>query len=205
MESPAGQRVPLPPHVVLHREPGARESAGGPYRGPGLTRDDVLIEIGWRPGLRAATIGFVALWWAVLLILYALSRAVEAPWLFVGGLALLALFGLGLTYWALAQLLNRTVVSLQGESLAVRFRPLPWRGAVTIPAAAIEQLCVRERAAYYIHNVPVPGFSVMAIVRGGDEVLVVRNLPLAAQARYLEWVLEDALRVVDRPVAGERR
>lgn len=197
------KRVPLPPHVVVHREPGVPEAAGDPYRSPGAVRDDLLVEIAWRSGLRAGTVGFAVLWWVVLAVIYAGVMALDAPWYFALVLMVFAAAGFGIFYSILAQVFNRTRVALRGEVLTVHSGPLPWRGEVSIPAAGIEQLYVREGVAYEINEVPVPGYSVIALVRGAGEAVIVRNLPEADQARYLEWVIEDALRVVDRPVSGE--
>ncbi|MCU0489642.1 MAG: DUF3592 domain-containing protein, partial [Anaerolineales bacterium] len=50
-------------------------------------------------------------------------------------------FGLGLAYWSLGQVINRTEIHLQHSRLVARHKPLPWRHNANLLLADIEEIC----------------------------------------------------------------
>lgn len=49
-------------------------------------------------------------------------------------------FGLGLTYWPLGRVINRTEICMQQGRLLVRHKPLPWRYQADLPLSDIQEI-----------------------------------------------------------------
>lgn len=121
-------------------------------------------------------------------------------WLF---LTPFILIGLGTGYAALALLLNRTIIQVEGNELRVSHRPLRWPGARTLDAAQISQLYCSEYVAYKQNNSPQYRMRVHAMMLDGSRVDLISGIEDAGQALYLEQILEKHLGIEDRPVKDE--
>ena len=112
--------------------------------------------------------------------------------------------GLGLAYYTLAGLLNRTIITVDRSALSIKHRPLPWRHSGVIAAHELDQLyCKEERqsnkgSSWYT-------YSVSALLRDGRERKIMSGLDSPEEALYLESEVERYLGITDRPVAGEYR
>lgn len=121
-------------------------------------------------------------------------------WLF---LAPFILVGAGTAYVALAFLLNRTTIKVEGTALTVTHGPIRWPGARTLDAAQIHQLYCTEYVAYRQNNVPQYRLVVNALMLDGSRLKLIKGVEDAGQALYLEQLLERHLGIEDRPVREE--
>ncbi|MFW5921545.1 MAG: hypothetical protein ACOCUS_06870 [Polyangiales bacterium] len=112
--------------------------------------------------------------------------------------------GVGITYGALATLLNTTTVRVTRGELHVRHFPLPWWPAPRIPTNALEQLYV-ERKVTSTKNGTKVRWNLRAVTRGHSGQKIVGGLEDMDQALYLEQEIESVLDIRDRAVAGEYR
>ena len=113
------------------------------------------------------------------------------------------LVGLGTGYAALALLLNRTTIKVEGNELKVLNGPLRWPGTKTLDASQVSQLYCEEYVAYKQNNSPQYRFKVKAILLDGARVDLIPGCEDAGQALYLEQLLERHLGIEDRPVKDE--
>jgi hypothetical protein len=164
-----------------------------------LDEADGALSIGWRWFRfgKLALIPFAVAWWAFLIFWYrgAMGRADLFALIFpIGHVAA----GVAVVYMALANLLNGTLLRVDGEAVTVHHGPLPWRGNRRMLRQHIDQIyCRRDEHKNGI------SFAVVAIDVNTRRVDLVRGLPRADEARWLERTLEKALDLRDRPVEGE--
>ena len=112
--------------------------------------------------------------------------------------------GVGLGYYSLAGLLNKTVISADAETLSVKHSPLKWRGEQTLYRAAIEQLYVQERVTKPGKSKrPVSQFEVHALLTGHRSRKLLTGLSKPEQAVFIAQQLEKTLGITDQPVPGE--
>ena len=113
------------------------------------------------------------------------------------------LIGLGTGYAALALLLNKTTIKVEGTELKVSHGPMRWPGAKTLDAAQVGQLYCTEYVAYKQNNSPVYRMKVHAMMLDGSRVDLISGIEDVNQALYLEQILEKHLGIEDRPVRDE--
>lgn len=90
-------------------------------------------------------------------------------------------FVLGLAYWSLGRVINRTEVRLQHSRLIARHKPLPWRHNANLPLADIQEiLCA--------------GTGLAATTRTGKSIILVPKM-VALAGQFLEQELEASLRL----------
>lgn len=123
----------------------------------------------------------------------------------VWALILLGVLSVGLTYWLLSRLINKTVVRANPLQVAITTGPLPtFTAPRRVAASEIKQLYARKREHHGPRNAKYITYDVwlqFADTRP-DEVLV-KELATVAEALYLEQQMELALRLRDVPVANE--
>jgi hypothetical protein len=110
--------------------------------------------------------------------------------------------GVGISYGAIAGLLNRTTIAARNGLLTVRHGPVPWPGAMDVPTSELAQLFCTERLLKSRNNTSRT-YAVVAALRSGEKKLLVRDLPNPEQALFIEQTLERELGIVDVAVAGE--
>jgi hypothetical protein len=125
--------------------------------------------------------------------------------------------GLALGYWALAGLLNKTVISAEQGLLSVRHGPLPWRGRLTLPKAKIEQVYgadhrywVRRSASRDSATPPqnprsARSLDLHVLSSDGSDRVILKGLRSPEELLFLERRIEEALRIQDQVVPGEMR
>jgi hypothetical protein len=106
-------------------------------------------------------------------------------------------------YASLAALLNRTVVRVQGDVLEVVHGPIPWPGHHRIQRGDLDQIYVTRNENRSDSDALTVTYHLDAIDRSGRQIRLVKKLPEAAQARWLEVALERRLSILDERVAGE--
>ncbi len=146
---------------------------------------------------------FTVFWNGFMLVWHGISLFSGAWMMSAFGLLHTAV-GIGIGYYTLAGLLNRTTVWVQGDVLRIDHAPLPWFGVRQIRASAIDQLYCREKV-HRSDNGTSYSYQVHAALRDGSQEKLLSNLSDPEQALYIEQELERHLRITDRPVRGELR
>jgi len=159
------------------------------------------LSISWHlPRWVAAPVAlFAGTWSAFLIAFYRGLLAGDAPTPVLVAPAVHVVVGVGLVYFLVVALVNRTTVRVGQGEITVRRGPLPWPGNRTLQAADLAQLFCVERSGSKGGST----YAVMARLRSGREVTLVSGLREDRQARFLEQELEKHLRIDDQPVAGE--
>lgn len=139
--------------------------------------------------------GFLVVWFTMSLLAGPLAILL---WLFA---SVHVAAGIGIAWWAIAGLLNTTVLSVDAMHLTVRHGPVPWPGNLDLRTSEIQQLYAKQKVSRTKNGVNIT-YELRAIV-GGQDKLVVRGLTEDLQALWLEQELEGRLGLVDAPVIGE--
>jgi hypothetical protein len=126
-----------------------------------------------------------------------------SPWFMGVFLTPFILIGIGTAYTALALLLNRTRVSIEGMRLTVKHGPIRWFGNHVLDAAEISQLYCTQYVSHKSNNREVHRMCVNALMSDGARIELVKGLEDAGQAFYLEQEIERHLAIESRPVEGE--
>lgn len=142
--------------------------------------------------------GFLVFWYGI-----ALTSGAGAE-MFVGPLLHVAV-GLGLSWYVLAGLVNRTTVTVSRGRISVAHGPVPWPGAKKLDAAEVAQLWFEQKVSTSSKGSRSVRYHLHALLTDGVSVKLVGGLHEPAYARYLEYRLEEHLGLTDRPVDGEYR
>ena len=121
------------------------------------------------------------------------------------GLATLAVLphswiGVGLAYYVLASLLNTTEIRLQNDRLLVRHGPMPWWGQRDLDVTQVDQLYVQKSSVKVNKQ---PRWNLIYLDKDGIAHTLLRLLTSPEEGRWLEYVIETALAIENRPVVGE--
>jgi hypothetical protein len=187
---------------VVEDEP-ALLSEGG-YRAAPTRGGRVVLERSWYSPTLFFLVFFCVAWDSFLFFWYSTALTVEGPpsLLMVIFPAAHVAVGVGLTYRTLAGFVNKTRVTVTPDELTVRHGPLPWRGNVSLPAAALTQLYCEETVTHG-KNGTSRTYTLSAVLRDGRKIALIKALPEAAQALFLEQLIEERLGIRDAPVGGE--
>lgn len=109
--------------------------------------------------------------------------------------------GLGVLYYTAALLLNSTEIRVGRRYLSVKNSPLPFPGNCTVPVGRIEQVYCKEKISRG-RNRSVT-YEIYAIAEQDRRQDIIKGLPSAEEAVFLEQEIERFLGIEDRPVRGE--
>lgn len=166
------------------------------------TGPDILqITYRWFSAKYIFMLIFTILWNGFMLVWHGISL-LSGAWMMSAFGLLHTAVGIGIGYYTLAGLLNRTTVWVQGDVLRIDHAPLPWFGVKQIRASAIDQLYCREKV-HRSDNGTSYSYQVHAAMRDGSQEKLLSNLSDPEQALYIEQELERHLHITDRPVRGE--
>lgn len=198
-----GARIPRPGSITVEGEsPPPRDEPGYRDAARASARGTLRITRRWFGASAIFTLFFSLIWNAFLVFWYgAAFSAPDTPWImFVFPLGHVAV-GVGLFYWSLATLLNRTTIVVDGRALTVRHGPVPWWGARDLEVDRVRQLFVRSRTRTNKGR----RSTTYALCADDDGVAVdlATGLRSADEARYVEQLIEDHLAIVDDPSANE--
>jgi hypothetical protein len=166
--------------------------------------DGLTLSYRWFTPLHLVMLLFAVFWNAFLVFWYgavfsahqpASSPALWFPLLHVAA-------GIGIAYFAVAGLLNRTVVRVVQGTIVVRSGPLPWIGNRIVQAAEVRQL-YRERTFATSRGGTIASYHLCAVLSGNRKLRLIRAVGAADIALYFEQEIEKALGITDRPVPGE--
>ena len=110
--------------------------------------------------------------------------------------------GIGLTYYTIAGLFNKTQVMADYSHLAVRHGPVPWSGNRDIRAGDIKQLYSKEKISQG-RNATTVSYELHAMTNDGKTLKLLSGLESSEQALYIEQEIEKYLRIEDKSVRSE--
>jgi hypothetical protein len=110
--------------------------------------------------------------------------------------------GVGLSYYTLASLLNRTTVRLDRNTFSVQYDPVPWLGEVKVAVGDLEQLYCKEKVSRSSDG-ESREYKLCAVLKNGRQIDLVSNLEAPDIAAFLEKQIENWLGIANRPVVGE--
>ena len=149
-------------------------------------------------------IPFCIVWNSFLVGFYTSTSGGNVPWFVrLFPLAHVAV-GVGLSYYTLAMLFNRTRVEVTHGSVTVSHGPLPWTGWREIAAGFIDQLYCKEIIRRNKNGVSTH-YEVWVVLSDGTHSRLVAAGMEPEQALYIEQQIEGALDIKDRAMAGEYR
>jgi hypothetical protein len=167
-----------------------------------------LIVRRWRRGVgKLVGLGFFCVIWNSFLIFWytmAFGKS-SAPLLFkifpLGHVAV----GVGLTYFLIASIFNRTEILVTPSTVGVRHRPLPWRGNRTVASSQISQVFVREASRNGSHNnAGSSTYEVHWLDAANRQKPLIKGLA-DDEALFIQARLEDLLKIEHQPVVGAYR
>lgn len=189
------------------------------YRPPGTARERLTMPLPAGMSIEESSAGtvitrrwfgvtmiflafFCVAWDGFLLFWYGMALGPNAPWIMtIFPLAHVAI-GVGLTYFTLAGLFNRSWIKAANGVISVLHGPLPWLGNQVLPCTEIDQLFCREKVTQG-KNGPNIRYEVWACMRDGSNKKLLGGTLTDEQAIYIEQRLEKALGITDRPMPGE--
>ena len=112
------------------------------------------------------------------------------------------LFAVGITYFMFCLFVNRTVVDTSRGMLSVSHHPLPWPGK-RMPLLNVDHLYCEEEVSHSDESTTYD-YLLKVVTRDGKKIklLSVRDGP--EQVLSIAQVINDWLRVADRPQVGAR-
>jgi len=161
-------------------------------------QDGTTLLRKWRSWKVVPLIFFVIAWDSFLIFWYGMAfTSKEAPWLMIvfpiGHVAV----GVGLTYYVLASLFNKTRIVCNPLGVRVRTSPIPWFGGnKMVWTQEIGHLRIRDK---YDANNPTT-YMVMYADNNRKERRLVAGLPEWEQADFIARVVSAT---VGRPYRGE--
>lgn len=157
---------------------------------------DVELEVRWFRPTAIFMIFFSVIWCGFLVAWYSIALSTPSP----GGVMLWfpllhVAVGVGLFYWSLAMLLNKTRISLSGGRLRTSHGPVPWRGASDLELAAIRGFYAESKSTRGKRGRVTVTWSVCADVDGNPRQALLAGLSSEAEARFLSRALSEQLGV----------
>jgi hypothetical protein len=108
--------------------------------------------------------------------------------------------GLGMTWWMLASVLNRTTVRVKRGRIMVRHGPIPLLRSRDVRTAKVAQIFVRAGAVRILGRAH---WHVCWSADDGRDEILVAHLPSLEHARWIERRIETHLSITDASVPGE--
>ena len=166
----------------------------GAPRGLEVSESSDRLRIAWN-----WDVSFAELLGAVItlgLVIWSLVKMDDPPIAVVASAWFLGAFGVWLLLRVVAQILNQTNVEVRGGRLTIDSKPFGRR--YELVGSEIAQLyctmATSKHSAWY---------ALHALMRDGERLPLIDEVPEAERAFYLERELERRLGIADAPVAGE--
>ncbi len=145
---------------------------------------------------------FCLIWDGFLVFWYSLAFTENAPLIMLVFPLLHVAIGIYLTYYVIAGIYNRTVVTVGQGRLSIQHGPIPWPGSRILQASELTQLYTEERVTRGKHG-PRVSYDLSAVSRDNKKIRLLTGLDTPDSVRFLERQIEDRLGIRDRRVEGE--
>jgi hypothetical protein len=151
----------------------------------------------WRPSHFA--LAFFVILWDGFLVFWHTTAWSQGEVLMMVFAILHTLVGIGLTYFLIAQIFNRTDVVIDQEYLDIHNYPIPWTGNRSIPVEDIGQLFVKD--SKNIQNGKVNyTHSLYALLPGGKKQQLISREGDKEIINFLEKEIEIVLNIEDKKI-----
>jgi len=147
-------------------------------------------------------IPFCVIWDGFLIVWYATAFSTGAPLAMTLFPLIHVAVGVGLTYFTVAMLINKTHISVERGEVIISHTPLPWFGYRRIPGVMIDQIYAKIHITHG-KNGPSTDYQLWLVNTAGKHEKLHANSLTQDQALYIEQQLEKALGIKDRAIAGE--
>ncbi|MEI6537881.1 MAG: hypothetical protein WCN98_21250, partial [Verrucomicrobiaceae bacterium] len=179
------QEIPMPPRITCQDD-----------------GTNMVITRRWRSAIVFFLIPFCIAWDSFLIFWYGMAFSGNAPWIMiifpVGHVAV----GVGLTYFALATMFNRTVIMAGQGSLRISSGPVPWGRNIDMSSSDIDQIFCKAKTRRN-DNDSSPAYEVWALLHNGSTLRLLGSDADQDQALFIEQKLNKAFGIRRRPVPGE--
>jgi len=145
---------------------------------------------------------FCLIWDGFLVFWYSLAFTENAPLIMLVFPLLHVAIGIYLTYYVIAGIYNRTVVTVGQGRLSIQHGPIPWPGSRILQASELTQLYTEERVTRGKRG-PRVSYDLSAVSRDNKKIRLLTGLDTPDSVRFLERQIEDRLGIRDRRVEGE--
>ena len=166
------------------------------------------VEISWRRTTKGlGFFVFFTLFWNGILSIFVVTALLTGAFEMLLFTSLHLLIGIGLLYYVISVLLNKTYVYVSQREISIEHRPLrmPFYPNRNLLATDLDQLYVKKYTNSKTNGRPNYAYSVVARMNTGSEVTLVKGLRMPEQATYLEQQIEKFLRIEDRAMEEEWR
>jgi len=164
----------------------------------------LLIDHKWRHSLNPFIVFFTLFWNAIVFFI----TAVAVADLGLAGMLPIGLHltvGIGLLYWVIASFLNTTTIAVEDRFIDISHRPIkiPFWKNKQIDLDEIEQIYVEKYSNGSTNGKKTYAYQVKARLRTRNDEVIIKNLSLYEQARFIEQEIEYYLGIQDRKVDEE--
>ncbi len=172
-----------------------------------IYQDDtlLLLEYKWFSPIALFMVFFCVVWFAFLAFWYGMAASSGAPWIFFVFPLIHVSVGVGLAYYALCLLFNKTKIIVNYNQLNVLHYPIPWwRGNRKMNADDLTQVYVKEKVKSGKNNSKTYTYTIRALLKNGEDIELAAIGGLESHdAKSIESYLEQYLGIDDAPVKGE--
>ncbi|MGB0840185.1 MAG: hypothetical protein ACPGXL_08595, partial [Chitinophagales bacterium] len=139
------------------------------------------------------------LFWNGIVGMFVMVAFSSKNWEMLAAISLHTLVGLGMFYWLLTLLFNKTKISVTSRDLTVRHGPLkiPFYKSQELPVDEIAQLYCQKYMASKTNGKPDWAYQLCVITQKTEDLVLIKNLPKYSQALYLEQEIELFLQIDD--------
>lgn len=106
--------------------------------------------------------------------------------------------GVGITYSAIAGLVNKTTITIGADQLTIRHAPLPWMGNRTLYRYDFVQLYVEE-----VRRKNNASYRLNAVLTNHKKLKLLSGIDDRSQALFVEKEIEKFMGIQDERVSGE--
>lgn len=198
----AEKNVPRPADITVVDTRRNEVVAPAAYRAPAETGDPdaLVLRRRWFAWPSVFLIVFAVGWDSFLIFWYgAVLTQDGAPWIAIVFPLVHVAVGVGVTYAAVAQVLNVTEIRADRQTVRVTQGPIPYRGNFTLPTERLRQLFVRPANG----SKSPSSWEIMADTTDDTVVKVLGSLPTRDHALFIEHAVEQHLGVEDDPSRDE--
>lgn len=169
--------------------------------------NELIIEYKWFKFIAFFLVFFCIIWDGFLVVWYTAlgSGGGGADIIFMLFPLIHVAVGVGLSYYTLALFINKTIITVNRDSIDIKHTPLPWAGSKNILTQELEQLFVKQKASQG-KNGTTYTYALLAMQKGVRKPITLVGSSVigsADDAQLIEEEIEQFLGIKDYKVRGE--
>ena len=170
-------------------------------------RSELSINYKWRKtrSLNSAMV-FFAVFWNAMLLPFVLAAFTSGSLVMLLGISIHLLVGLGMLGNIVLTLINSTYITVDDYELSIEHRPFNLPFFIknqSIKVENIKQVYVQKYSTGQVNGVHQYAYKILAQLKGGNEVNVLKGFKHKNKALYVEQEIEIFLNIEDRAIRGE--